>query len=120
MSADRSAAARAELTTQIAQVERREEEFFELRNHQLNSLERFREQFHAVERRRASALDESLRSGNKGAQRELEEQQERGFLVDRYVQESVEELEQASSQVRQSLDDERQRLIRDRDMLPWA
>lgn len=119
MSADKSANERFELTNQIAYVERQEDEFSELRNDYQRSLERFHEQFHELTRRRESALHEQLRSGSRSAQKELEARQEMLFQVNRYVDDSLLELEQASSQVRQSLDDERERLIRERDALPW-
>ncbi|WP_090041813.1 MULTISPECIES: hypothetical protein [unclassified Leifsonia] len=119
MSGDRSANERFELTAQIARIEQREDEFSELRNSYQRSLETFHEQFHSVARRRESSLHENLRSGSIAAHRELEARQDLLFQVDRYVEESVDELEWASSQVRQSLDDERQRLIRDKGALPW-
>lgn len=102
MSADRSANERFELTAQIAHVERREDEFSELRGAYQRSLDRFREQFHRVTR-----------------QREGDAQQELLFHVDRYVGESSDELTRVSSQVRLALDDERERLIRERNALPW-
>lgn len=107
MSADRSANVRFELTAEIAQVERREDEFSELRSAYERSLERFREQFHSVTRRRESPLSDR------------QEQQELLFHVDRYVGDSSEELAQVNSQVRAALDDERERLLRDRNALPW-
>lgn len=119
MSVDRSANERFELTTRIAQVERREDEFSELRNIHQRSLERFHEQFRTVAGGRESSLHESMRSGNDAAQRELEAQQQLLFQVDRYVEDSVAELTWTSSQVRQSLDDERECLIRERNELPW-
>ena len=110
MSADRSANERFELTTQIAHVERREDEFSELRGAYQRSLDRFREQFHQVTRRRESSVSDP---------RERDAQQEVLFHVDRYVEESSEELTRVSSQVRLALDDERERLIRERNALPW-
>lgn len=110
MSADRSANERVELTAQIAQVERREDEFSEVRGAYQRSLEQFQEQFHAVARRRESSLSDP---GERAAQQELL------FHVDRYVEESSEELTRVSSQVRLALDDERERLMRERNALPW-
>ncbi|SFL89117.1 hypothetical protein SAMN04515692_11629 [Leifsonia sp. CL147] len=39
--------------------------------------------------------------------------------MDRYVNDAAEEFEQVNSQVRRSLDDERERLIREKGELPW-
>jgi len=119
MSADRSANERFELTNQIAYLERQEDEFSELRKGYRRSLETFQEQFHSIARRREAALHERMRSGSSAAQRELETRQEMLFRADRYVAESAEALEQASSHVRQSFDAERQRLTEERNALPW-
>ncbi|WP_434318492.1 hypothetical protein [Leifsonia sp. P73] len=119
MSVDRSMNDRCELTARIAEVERREDEVAGVRNEYQRSLERFHEEFRSVGRRRESSLHESMQSGSSGAQRELEAQQLLLFQVDRYVADSVAELEWTSSQARRSLDDERERLIRQRNDLPW-
>jgi hypothetical protein len=118
MSADRSANERFELTAEIARVERREEEFSDVRGAYQRSLEHFHEQFHSVTRRREAALADNPHSGD-GARREWEAQRELVFHVDRYVEESLEELQQVNARVRVSLDDERERLTRERNGLPW-
>ena len=117
MSADKSARERAELGRQIEQVERQEDEFSERRASYARSLEQFREQFHAVGRDRESSLGERMQAGDTGAQHEA--RQELLWQVDRYVEETSEELEQTGSQVRQSLDDEREKLMAERNGLPW-
>lgn len=119
MSADKSASERRELDVRIRGVETQEDEFSDLRNGYQQSLERFHQQFQSVSRRREAALHRSMQAGSSVAQRELERQQELFFQVDRYVRDSIEEFEQVSSRVRQSLDDERERLIRERGELPW-
>lgn len=119
VSVDKSAHERFEFTTQIAQVEHREDEFAAIRSDHQRSLERFHEQFRSVARGRESSLHESMRSGSSVAHRELEAQQQLLFQIDRYVEDSVAELAWTSSQVRQSLDDEREGLIRQRGELPW-
>lgn len=105
MSADRSANERFELTAEIARVEQREDEFAELRGAYQRSLEQFQQQFHSVTRRRESSLSDV--------------QHELLFHVDRYVEESLYELARVSTQVRVSLDDQRERLARERNALPW-
>ncbi|MEN2741325.1 hypothetical protein ABCS02_26370 [Microbacterium sp. X-17] len=118
MSADRSANERFRLTAEIAHVERREDEFSEFRDAYERSLEQFRQQFHSVTRRLESVLSRDPHP-NSAARQEHEAQHELLFHVDRYVQESVEELAWTSTQVRMPLHDERERLIRERNALPW-
>ena len=119
MSADRSAAQRAELGRQIEQVQRQEDEFSEARQRYERSLEQFREQFHAVGRDRESSLGERMQSGDSGAQHELEARRDLLMRVDRYVEETSEELEQTRLRVRQSFDDELEKLAQERTALPW-
>lgn len=116
---DKSAQERADLTRRIEQVEQREDEFWQgMRNYEY-SLEQFREQFHAVGRDRDSQLEEPFRSGECGAQRELEERQALGSELNRYVDGAREALEETSPQIRQSFADEREKLITERNGLPW-
>lgn len=118
-STDKSAAQRAELAKRIVGVERQEDEFSELRNSYRRSLELFHEQFHSVSRRRESCRHEQAQSGSRAAQQALAAAQDLLFQLDRYVDASLEEIDQTSSQVRQSLDDEREKLIAEKDGLPW-
>jgi chromosome segregation ATPase len=119
LSGDRSADERFALTERIAAVERREDEVAALRNEYQRSLERFHDEFRSVARRRESSLHESMQTGNSAAQRELEAHQQLLFQVDRYVEDAAAELSWTSSRVRQTLDDEREALIRERSELPW-
>ena len=119
MSADRSAAQRAELGRQIERVERQEDEISESRGNYARSLEQFREQFRAVGRDRGSSLGERMRAGDSSAQRELEACNDLLLQVDRYVEETSEELEQTRSRIRQSFDDELENLAKERNALPW-
>ncbi|NUU05068.1 hypothetical protein [Leifsonia sp. C5G2] len=120
MSADRSATERAELNGQIQRVERQEDEFSEARQRYEGSLEQFREQFHAVGRDRESSLRERIEAGDRGVQHELEVRNDLLLRIDRYVEETSEELEQTRSRVRQSFDDELEKLAKERNALPWA
>jgi ABC-type transporter Mla subunit MlaD len=60
-----------------------------------------------------------MQSGSRAAQQELAATQDLLYQVDRYVDASLEELDRTSSQVRQSLDDEREKLIAEKNGLPW-
>ncbi len=102
MSADKSAAQRAALDRQIEQAERQEVEFSEARHRYERSLEQFREQFHAVGRDRESSRGERMQAGDSGVQHELEARRDLLVKVDRYVEETSEELEQTRSRIRQS------------------
>ena len=119
MSVDASANERFELDVRIGSVERQVNELSDLRNGYQRSLEHFHAQFRSVSRRRESSLHESMQAGSSVAHRELEEQQELLFHINRYVDDSAEAFDQLNSQVRQALDDERQRLIRAKGELPW-
>ena len=119
MSGDKSATERAALDRQIERVERQEEEFSERRAGYARSVEQFREQFHAVGRDRETSLGERMHAGDSGAQHELQACHQLLSQIDRYVDETVDEVERTSSQVRQSSDDEREKLIAERNVLPW-
>ncbi len=119
MSVDRSAAQRAELGRQIERVERQEDEFSERRNGYERSLEQFRERFHAVGRDREWSRGERMQPGDSGVQHELESRRALLMEVDRYVEETSEELEQTRSRIRQSFDDELENLAKERNALPW-
>jgi hypothetical protein len=119
MSSDKSAKQRSELTQKIAAVEGREDAFAELRNAYRQSLERFHQQFHAVTRRREASLHGQAAAGRADTREALNAQSELVTRVDRYVEETAEELDQASSRIRSALDTERERLIAERNTLPW-
>lgn len=105
MSVDKSATERADLNRQIERVERQEGDFSEARERYERSLEQFREQFRAVGRDREASFGEG--------------HQELLSQVDRYVQETAEEVERVRSRIRQSSDDRREKLIAERNGLPW-
>lgn len=119
MSVDKSATQRAELDRRIERVEQQEEEFSQVRDHYERSLEQFREQFHAVGRDREWALQERVGAGDTGAQQELEARQELLSKLDRYVHETAEEVEDLRRQIRQSFDDDLEKLATERNELPW-
>ncbi|KQR51256.1 hypothetical protein ASF88_18980 [Leifsonia sp. Leaf336] len=116
---DRSATERAELGRQIERVEWQEDEFSEARQRYERSVEQFRERFHAVGRDRESSLGERMQAGDSSVQHELEARRDLLVRVDRYVEETSEELEQTRSRVRQSFDDELELLAKERNALPW-
>lgn len=116
---DKSATQRAALDRQIERVERQEDEFSQARQRYERSLEQFREQFHAVGRDRESSLGERLHLGDSGVQHELEARHDLLVQVDRYVDETSEEIEQTRSRIRQSFDDELEELAKERNALPW-
>lgn len=119
MSVDKSTTQRVALDRQIEQAERQEEEFSETLQRYERSLEQFREQFHAVGRHRELSLGERLHTGDSGVQHELEARRDLLLKVDRYVEETSEEVEQTRSRVRQSFDDELEKLAKERNALPW-
>lgn len=119
MSMDKSAQERGDLNRRIERVEQDEDEFAQRSRSYENSLEQFREQFHAVGRERDSRLGERLHSADSAAQRELEERQEFRYQLNRYVDGALEVIEEMSPQIRQSFADERERLIAERNGLPW-
>lgn len=119
MSKDKSAEERAAVNRKIARVEQDEDEFVQHWRNYETSLEQFRERFHAVGRERDGLLGQRLQSGDGGAQRELQVRQEFGVLINRYVDGAVDALEETSPRVREIFAGERERLIAERDGLPW-
>lgn len=119
MNLDKNENLRQELDNEVKKVEMREDDFIQLRNRFERSLEDFKMNFRNLSYQNSDLLENAANAGSKRAINELEESQMLTFKVDKYVNSQLEELSNTSKTIRKSLNDKREKLIKERNNLPW-
>ena len=119
MNLDKNKTRRQDLENDIKKVESKEDDIVQLRNQFERTLEDFQMKFRHLSRQNNDLLENTANSGSKRAVNELEESQMFTLKVDRYVNTQLKELSNTDKTIRKSLNDEREKLLKERNNLPW-
>lgn len=108
---------RYDLYLEIATVERKEDELSLLsRNYQKN-LEEFFDQFSYLSNEIETLLYSS--PTNQQSIQELQDNMDLNQAVNRYVDHQLDEVQQVKQRLMNTLEEERERLVKERNNLPW-
>lgn len=110
---------RFELERDIRELESKEDEFVQMKNQFERSLEHFYQNFQRLSYQNEEILQKDVSLGNQKVSNDLQEHQGLTQHMSRYVASQLEALNQATRQIRQSMNDERENLLRERNHLPW-
>ena len=110
---------RSELERDIREIERKEDEFVQMKNQFDRSLEQFYQNFQRLSYQNEALLQKDVSLGNQKTANDLQEHQVLTQHMSRYVASQLEALNHAARQVRQSMNDEREDLLGERNHLPW-
>lgn len=119
MQKDKNEEKRNELTRAILELEYQEEDFFDLKNRFEASLEEFYAHFSHLLHQEEECLYRSSDGDSSVLARDAEYHETVFLRMRQYVDESIEQLSEAQRQVRHRTDEERERLIKERNALPW-
>ena len=118
MKADKSEKERQELHEKILQVEQKEDEFMLLKRQYEISLANFATDFQYLTTRMEHLLYEHPQS-SAALSRDLSETQYLNRQVKNYVDVQMDELGKLSRQTRKTMEEEREKLTKERNSLPW-
>ncbi|KXT70059.1 hypothetical protein SGODD07_01672 [Streptococcus gordonii] len=118
MKTDKSEKERQELHKKIIQVEQKEDEFMALKRQYETSLGNFAMDFQYLTAKMENLLYEHPQSPA-ALSRELAEAQSLNQQARNYVEEQIDNLEKVSRRTRKNLEEEREKLIKERNSLPW-
>lgn len=118
MKIDKSEEERQELHKKILQVEQKEDEFMILKRQYENSLENFATDFQYLTTQMENLLYEHPQNVTALSQ-DLADTQFLNQQVKNYVDVQMDALGKLSHQTRNTLEEEREKLIKERNSLPW-
>ena len=118
MKTDKSEKERQELHEKILQVEQKEDEFMLLKRQYENSLGNFATDFQYLTTQMETLLYEHPQNATT-LSRDLADTQSLNQQVKNYVDVQMDELEKVSRQTRNAMEEEREKLIKERNSLPW-
>lgn len=115
---DKSEKERSTLTRKIIELEEKEDDFKLLQKHHENRVLYLAEQFEQL----SSGVDSLLTESDMSTQfriQELENNQELRRQMSEYVQTHFDDIEKWSQSIRRNTDEQRDKLISERNRLPW-
>ena len=118
MKTDKSEKERQELHKKIIQVEQKEDEFMALKRKYETSMGNFAMDFQYLTAKMENLLFESSQN-SAVLSRDLAETQSLNQRVKNYVDIQMGELGKFSRQTRESLEEEREKMTKERNSLPW-
>ncbi|MDR1017397.1 MAG: hypothetical protein LBM02_01670 [Lachnospiraceae bacterium] len=119
MGKDKSANERYELGLKIRDNERKQEKLGDFKREYGRSIERFNSKMQDLKRQEDKVLYQSGTSGNKGVINQLDVNKSVSDRINRFVNSQREELEHTCRSVRRDMEEERERLAKERNRLPW-
>ena len=118
MKTDKSEKERQEHHEKILQVEQKEDEFMLLKRQYENSLGNFATDFQYLTTQMENLLYEHPQNAT-ALSRDLADAQSLNQQVKNYVDVQMDELGKLSHQTRNAMEEEREKLIKERNSLPW-
>ena len=118
MKADKSEKERQELYVKILKVDQKEDEFMTLKRQYEISLANFATDFQYLTTQMENLLYEYPQN-TASLSRDLAETQHLNQQVKNYVDIQMDELEKLGRQTRKTLEEEREKLTKERNSLPW-
>ena len=118
MKVDKSEKERQALYEKILKVDEKEDEFMALKHQYEDSLANFATDFQYLTTRMEHLLYEHPQS-SAALSRDLSETQYLNRQVKNYVDVQMDELEKLGRQTRKTLEEEREKLTKERNSLPW-
>ena len=118
MKADKSEKERQALYEKILKVDQKESEFMALKRQYENSLANFATDFQYLTTRMEHLLYERPQSSS-ALSRDLAETQYLNQEIKNYVDVQMDELGKLSHQARKTMEEEREKLTKERNSLPW-
>lgn len=119
MPKDKSAEERYQLSRKINDLDMREEDFAYIRRHYEKSLEDFYARFASLSHRQEALLSENTLGQHQQVRLAWEANQQLTHRLNQYVTNCYEELDSVGRCFRRKIDDKRDRLIEERNRLPW-
>lgn len=116
---DKNAEKRDELTRAIQKLEYQEEEFSSLKKRFEQSLEDFFYQFRQLSKREEQLIHASHENHGRQQAIDIENHNRLNLLMRQYVDGNMSQLSDVQKQLRRSMDDQREQLLKERNELPW-